>query len=148
MRDVTLVLRQDSIHSLSRLVELCDHDLQFRCPRNYGGGLSGESRSTWIADHRRGLPLHLFRRTAAKDFAVAKTNDAGLIGRKMPLATGTRLERISGNGIATSAVAALGGHYEIDKPISRLQTSREEGVDKVGGSFCSAATWRGPEALE
>src|SRR5882672_5643143 len=104
MRDVTLVLRQDSIHSLSRLVELCDHDLQFRCPRNPGGGLSGESRSTWIADHRRGLPLHLFRRTAAKNFAIAKTNDAGLIREKMPNATGTRLDRISGDCIAPSAI--------------------------------------------
>src|SRR6267378_7966290 len=118
MRDVTLVLRQDSIHSLSRLVEFCDHQLQLRCPRNHGGRLSGESCSLWIADHRRGWPLHLFRRTAAKDFAVVNTNDAGLIRGKMSNATGTRLDRISGDRITPSAVAALGKRGEISKPIS------------------------------
>src|SRR6266436_4127939 len=118
MRDVTLVLRQDSIHSLPRLVEFYDHELQLRCPRNHGGGLSGDWRSPWISDHRRGLPLHLFRRTAAKDFAIAKTNDAGLIREKMPNATGTRLDRISGDCIAPSAIAALGQRGEISKPIS------------------------------
>src|SRR6266852_8009763 len=118
MRDVTLVLRQDSIHSLSRVVEFCDHQLQLRCPRNHGGSLSGESRSPRIADHRRGLPLRLFLRTAAKDFAVAKTNDPGLIRGKMPNAMAARLDRISGDCIAPSAAAALGQHGEISKPIS------------------------------
>src|SRR5216684_927170 len=118
MRDVTLVLRQNSIHSLSRLVEFCDHELQLRCPRNHGASLSGESRSLRIADHRQGLPLHLFRRTATKDFAVAKTNNAGLIRGKMSNATGTRLDRISGDYIAPSAVAALSRQDEVRKPIS------------------------------
>src|SRR6266850_3221386 len=113
MRDVTFVLRQDSIHSLSRVVKFYDHKLQLCCPRNHADSLSGESRSPWIADHSRGLLLHLLRRTAAKDFAVAETNDAGLIGGKVPNATGTRLDRICGECIASSAAAGLRRQGEI-----------------------------------